>query len=58
MKINIALVGSGYWGKNFLKHLTSNYDKFNFIGLVEKSKELRDINKLNRIADELITQGG
>ena len=46
MKINIALVGSGYWGKNFLKHLTSNYDKFNFIGLVEKSKELRDINKL------------
>ena len=42
MKINIALVGSGYWGKNFLKHLTSNYDKFNFIGLVVKSKELRE----------------
>uniref|UniRef100_A0A6C0J8K9 Gfo/Idh/MocA-like oxidoreductase N-terminal domain-containing protein n=1 Tax=viral metagenome TaxID=1070528 RepID=A0A6C0J8K9_9ZZZZ len=46
MKISIALIGSGYWGKNFLKHLTSNYDKFNFIGLVEKNKELRDINKL------------
>ena len=45
MKITIALVGSGYWGKNYLKHLTSNNDKFNFIGLVEKNESLRNSYK-------------
>ena len=46
MIISISLIGSGYWGKNFLKHLTTNKDKFNFIGLVEKNETLRNEYKI------------
>ena len=43
MRITIALIGSGYWGKNYLKHLISNNDKFEFIGLVEKNESYADL---------------
>jgi predicted dehydrogenase len=41
MKITISLVGAGYWGKNYLKHMVSNKDTIEFIGLVEKNSEIR-----------------
>jgi predicted dehydrogenase len=41
MKISMALVGAGYWGKNYLKHMVSNRDTIEFIGLVEKNQEIR-----------------
>lgn len=41
-QLNICLVGAGYWGKNYIKLLQSMGEKLNFIGIVEKSKTIKD----------------
>ena len=41
MKYNICLIGSGYWGRNYIKLLQSMNDMFNFVGIVEKSERIK-----------------
>jgi len=47
MKLNICLVGAGYWGRNYIKLLQSMGKYFNFIGIVEKSKSIKENLKEN-----------
>jgi predicted dehydrogenase len=49
MKYNICLIGSGYWGRNYIKLLQGMNEMFNFVGIVEKSERIKnDIqNKYN-----------
>ena len=35
MKIKIALVGAGYWGKNYLKHMNQSLLEKHYIPMVK-----------------------
>ena len=51
MKLNICLVGAGYWGRNYIKLLQSMGKYFNFIGIVEKSESIKANLKENYTID-------
>ena len=38
-EFNICIVGFGYWGKNFLRLLQNQNDKFNLTSVVEANIE-------------------
>lgn len=45
MKLKIALIGIGYWGKNYLRVICEMSDLFEFVGVIDSNQELIDKNK-------------
>lgn len=45
--MNIGLIGLGYWGKNYIRLLTTEMHKINFVAICDGNKEL--LNKYNHL---------
>ena len=60
VKINIALIGCGYWGKNYIKTLNNLNNYFNIVGIVDLNTNIKNLypnykitNNINDIIDEV-----